>query len=401
MSDVKPSTIAVYDHPSQFEPLLPGMPQRLGPLAGDVLKASYKLQGRLSPDMARVLRELVRAMNSYYSNRIEGQSTHPQNIDKALRKDFSAQPDTARKQRIALAHMEAEQALEDKGLVGDAALHSEVLLQAHAALYGRLEAPDRLTDEGRPIDPGQLRNEDVAVGRHHPPVHTALGAFLARADKVYEQALSPEGRLIAIACAHHRLMWVHPFLDGNGRACRLQTHAALFDISQGLWSVNRGLARNRESYYLHLAEADMGRKGDLDGRGQLSESALVAWCTHFLKTCLDQASFMEKMLDVEGLKTRVATLMQVRMGTHPGKGYRQEAILPLQYVMSAGPVTRGEFTQMMGLDERTARKSISQLLGDGLLLSDSHRAPLRPGLPLDALGILFPSLYPEADAANI
>lgn len=206
MSDVKPSTIAVYDHPSQFEPLLPGMPQRLGPLAGDVLKASYKLQGRLSPDMARVLRELVRAMNSYYSNRIEGQSTHPQNIDKALRKDFSAQPDTARKQRIALAHMEAEQALEDKGLVGDAALHSEVLLQAHAALYGRLEAPDRLTDEGRPIDPGQLRNEDVAVGRHHPPVHTALGAFLARADKVYEQALSPEGRLIAIACAHHRLM---------------------------------------------------------------------------------------------------------------------------------------------------------------------------------------------------
>jgi hypothetical protein len=60
--------------------------------------------------------------------------------------------------------------------------------------------------------------------------------------------------------------------------------------------------------------------------------------------------------------------------------------------MSAGPVTRGEFTQMTGLDERTARKSIAQLLGDGLLLSDSHRAPLRPGLPLDALGILFPSL---------
>lgn len=37
-----------------------------------------------SKDMARVLREFVRAMNSYYSSRIEGQSTHPKNVDSAL-----------------------------------------------------------------------------------------------------------------------------------------------------------------------------------------------------------------------------------------------------------------------------------------------------------------------------
>ena len=401
MSDVKPTAISVYDNPVQFEPLMPSLSNRLGPLAGEVLKASYKLQGRVNPDIAEVLRELVRSMNSYYSNRIEGQSTHPKNIDKALKKDFSAEPDIAFKQRIALAHMEAEQALETSGLVGAAALRSEVLLKAHEALYGRLDAPDRLTDEGKVIEPGKVRVVDVVVGRHHPPVHTALGAFLSRADKVYGRELSPENRLIAIACAHHRLIWVHPFLDGNGRACRLQTHAALFEFSQGFWSVNRGLARNREAYYRHLAEADMARKGDLDGRGQLSESNLVAWCTHFLEICLDQANFMEKMLDFEHLKTRVAALVQIRIGAHAGKGYRQEAILPLQHVMSVGKVSRGDFAQMMGLDERTARKSISQLLADGLLLSDSHRAPVRPGLPLDALGTLFPSLYPEADTANI
>jgi hypothetical protein len=84
--------------------------------------------------------------------------------------------------------------------------------------------------------------------------------------------------------------------------------------------VNRGLARNRDTCYLHMAQADMGRKGGLDGRGQLSESSLVAWYTHSWKTCLDQANFMEKMLDFDGLMTRIATLMQVRMGTHPGRG---------------------------------------------------------------------------------
>lgn len=107
------------------------------------------------------------------------------------------------------------------------------------------------------------------------------------------------------------------------------------------------------------------------------------------------------MLDLEALKTRVATLMQLRMGAHPGNAYRQEAILLLQYVMSPGPFAQGKFTQMMGLDERTARKPISQLLGDGWLLSDSHRSPLQTVLPLDASGILIPFLYPEADAGNI
>lgn len=130
-------------------------------------------------------------------------------------------------------------------------------------------------------------------GRHDPAVYTALDASVARADKVFGQRLSPQGSLVAIACAHHRPIWVHPFLDGNGRACRLQTHAALLDIGQGLWSVNRSLARNREAYYLHLAEADVSRKGNLDGREQLSESTFVACCTHFLRTCVDRASFME------------------------------------------------------------------------------------------------------------
>ena len=80
--------------------------------------------------------------------------------------------------------------------------------------------------------------------------------------------------LIKAACAHQRLAWVHPFVDGNGRAARLQTHCALLPISFGLWSANRGLARRRDEYYARLAVADEPRRGDLDGRGNLSEEGL-------------------------------------------------------------------------------------------------------------------------------
>ena len=396
MADAAPSILAAYDHPAQFEPLMPRLSHQLGALAAEVLKASYILQGRVSPQLAQALRELVRSMNSYYSNRIEGQSTHPLNIDRALKKNFDSEPDTARRQRIALAHIEAERSLEAQGLVGAKALSSAVLQTAHATLYQQLGEQDRLSEQGQVIEPGVLRDVDVQVGLHVPPRHTAVTAFLARADEFYRQPWSAENLLLAIACAHHRYSWVHPFVDGNGRACRLQSHAALFEFSQGLWSVNRGLARNRDAYYLRLAEADMARQGDLDGRGNLSEKALVAWCEHFLETCLDQVTFMSKLLSVEHLKAGAALLVEMRAKTVPGKTYRPEVILPLQHILCVGQLSRGEFTQMTGLDERTARKSISQLLADGLLVSDSPKGSLKPGLPLDALGVLFPSLYPEA-----
>jgi hypothetical protein len=79
------------------------------------------------------------------------------------------------------------------------------------------------------------------------------------------------------------------------------------------------------------------------------------------------------------------------------KEYRTEAILPLFHVFALGPVTRGEFSQMTGLGERTARTLMAKLLDDGLLLSDHRVGPVRMGLPLNALNTLFPALYPEVN----
>lgn len=394
-----PIILSVDDHPQQFEPLIPrSIGSALALQSRRVVVASLRLSGCVHPQTAQRLRELVRTMNSYYSNRIEGQSTHPLNIDRALHKDFSDQPDVAQRQRIALAHMDAERELEGLALKESEVLRGDFLQQAHTALYGSLAPDDRTTEDGHTVQPGVLRQEDVTVGRHQPPAWPAVPAFLTRADQVYGQPFGLDQQLVAIACAHQRFAWVHPFRDGNGRAGRLQTHCALLPVTHGLWSVNRGLARDRDRYYAMLAQADMGRQGDLDGRGNLSEKALHAWCEYFLSVCDDQVSLLEKLLDLDGLKKRIASLVRVRQEEAGAPGYRPEAILPLQHILGLGSVTRAEFVQMTGLETRTAQKIISRLVQDGLLQSDSHKGKLSIAFPMDALNILFPSLYPEVNA---
>lgn len=387
-----------YTDPHQFEPLLPQRRLEAFRLrTRSVIEQSVTLSGGAHPVTIATLRELVREMNSYYSNRIEGQSTHPLNIERALRQDFSEMPDVARLQRLALAHIEAERELEQRITVGGCALTTEFLRQAHAALYCRLSPEDRTTDQGRLIEPGAWRQEQVAVGRHEPPLWSALPAFLKRLDDVYGSAGSLEDSLIRVASAHHRTAWVHPFLDGNGRAVRLQTHSALWSLSSGLWSMSRGLARNRDTYYRMLDAADSPRQGDLDGRGNLSEKLLGDWCDWFISVAEDQVSFMRRMLNLDEMKARLMALIAFR--AQFDKGIRAEAALPLFHLFLAGPTPRGEFQQMTGLGERTARSLLSRLIETGLVTSKGHTAPVQIAFPLDALQFMLPELYPEASTA--
>lgn len=402
MASSPPVPLHVYDQIHQFEPLLPrARVDELCLATHAVVEKSLRLQGAASESAREGLREVVRAMNSYYSNRIEGQGTHPVNIDRAMRQNFSATPAVAKLQRIAVAHIEAEKELEQQMPDQAAALCSDWLLKSHACLYGRLSEEDRRTDDGHVVQPGVLRTEEVRIGRHQPPAWRSLPAFLARMDEVYGRAWGFDPMLYAIAAQHHRVAWTHPFRDGNGRASRLQMHCALWPLTAGLWSVNRGLARQQGRYYELLSNADMARHGDLDGRGNLSERMLWEWCRFFIQLCEDQVTFMTRMLNLDELKERIRGLVLYRSASGSYVGYRLEAVLPLHHVLAVGPVTRGEFIQMTGLAERTGRKLMSQLLKDGLLVSDGPKGPVGIGFPLDALHLLMPNLYPEAATASL
>lgn len=386
----------MYSEPSQFEPLLPSVKtELLYEKASRIVQSSIGLTSIGHQTARSTVQELVRSINSYYSNRIEGQSTHPANIERALNQDFSQQPDIAQLQRIALAHIDAEKELEWMVENGATAFNSSFLLAAHKALYSRLSEEDRTTEDGRVVSPGVLRTESVIVGKHIPPTAESVPKFLQRMNDVYGKEKGWDRQLIAIACMHHRAAWVHPFLDGNGRATRLQTHCALWPLSGGLWSSSRGLARARQDYYAHLINADALRRGDLDGRGNLTAAGLTEWVNFFLDICEDQVKFMTRMLNLDGMKLRIEALIAYK-AAHD-KNIRMEAVLPVHHLFAAGPVTRGEFIQMTGLGERTGRSLLAQLLATKLVTSDTRYGSVRFNLPLDALHFLLPELYPEAN----
>ena len=390
-----------YSQIHQFEPLLPQ--RKLDVLQDQALEVAEKsscLGGGIHSSTISSIQGLVRSMNSYYSNRIEGQSTHPANIERALVQDFSDMPSTAKLQRIAIAYINAEKELEKIGGLGlENTLRSSILLEAHRALYGRLLPKDRTTEEGRVIEPGLVRQENVTVGRHDPPLWTSVPDFLKRMDQIYAQPASSNQSLIRVACAHQRMMWVHPFLDGNGRAVRLQTHLALLPLTKGLWSMNRGLARQRDDYYAYLAAADQPRQGDLDGRGNLSEKTLWEWCQWFIGIANDQVGFMEKMLNLSEMRRHIEALIFFRASQD--KVIRKEAVAPLYHLYLAGPTKRGDFLQMTGLGERTARSLLSELLKIGLVTSDGHKSPVQFAFPLDSLQFLLPNLYPESATVKL
>ena len=392
----------MYTQPHQFEPLLPAG-TRLEPLlsqAHDLSRAATTLAGtRVPPE----LRRLLRNMNSYYTNRIEGQHTRPHEIDQALRQDFSKDAALAAKQRLAVAHIEAEEALEQRyaGAENAPALFTvEAVQSLHRELFGRLPVADLLTPEGEAIVPGVLRQREVQVGQHVAPTHACVQEFLERWAGFYSGVRRGEAALLALAAAHQRLGWIHPFIDGNGRVMRLHTHTVLnaLGYTGGLWSPLRGFARSTERYYTLLAEADMPRRGDLDGQGNLSEQALAVWIDYVLATCLDQVSFMAGMLDFETLKTRIEACL-VFEATVIKQGVRQEALRGLHYLFLSGEeMTRGDFKSMLGLSDRGATDALGALVKRGLLKSDSPQGKVRFGLPQHALRFMFPRLWPEAEA---
>ncbi|GHC99104.1 hypothetical protein GCM10007320_55390 [Pseudorhodoferax aquiterrae] len=395
---------ALYSHPSEMEPLLPGE-HRLGPLleqAHDLMRSGGRLAGMCQPEALRGLRSQLRAMHSYYSNKIEGQHTLPAEIEQALRNDYASDADKARRQRLALAHMATEASMEVHLPQWDwAAVWSPRMLQdIHQDLFARLPADDRrLSAQEDPLHPGQLRSQQVSVGRHAAPDAGKLPAFLQRWSQFYASTRRGELQVLAAAASHQRLAWIHPFRDGNGRVARLHTHLVLshLGLTNGTWSLLRGFARSHDAYYAHLAAADEARAGDLDGRGSRTERGLEHWIAYVLGLCLDQVQFMTELLALEGMRERIAACLAYEEQV-VRQGVRHEALRALHYLFATqGELERADFKAMLGLGDRLATAQVSALLKRGLLDSDSPYGRLRFGVPQHALRFYFPRLWPEAE----
>lgn len=249
------------------------------------------------------------------------------------------------------------------------------------------------TGESVRVTPGALRTRDVQVGRLVSISPGAVPRFLERFERIYGSLNKPEG-LLATAAAHHRLLWIHPFLDGNGRVARLMSHASLLSMldTGGLWSIARGLARQVQQYRRLLAECDLTRRNALDRRGNLSEEALAAFTRFFLEICLDQVRFMDNLMEPGRLRTRMLMWAEeeVRVGALP-----PNAGVLLEALLQRGELPRGDAARLTGDSERTARRAVAALLQAGVATAESTRAPLRLAFPAALAARWLPGLFPE------
>ncbi|OJY22124.1 Fic family protein [Pandoraea sp. 64-18] len=377
-------------------------------LAASLSERARELQADGKGPVADALVPLLRNMNSYYTNKIEGQHTTPAKIQQALEQHYSLDTEEHKKQLMATAHIHAEEQLEKqwKDVSASEMFNAERVRTIHRLFFEALPEKFRLTNEGDLIRPGEFREKDVTVGKHMAPPVDLIPQLMEEWEKRYSRIKASEYQLIATACSHHRLAWIHPFIDGNGRVCRLHSHLTLHasGLTDGLWSPLRGFARTHDEYYARLAAADMSRRNDLDGRGNLSQEELVKFINYFLNCCLDQVNFMLKMMEFGGFTARLRDLLYHldanpwQIGSDKSVIRPEKSALALEFIARSRPLSRAEFAQILGESDATARRITRSLLDFGILRSDSHRDDLSFALPLKSLRFLFPKLWPEVDS---
>ena len=370
---------------------------RLTDLALELAQRSAGFRRSLPASLIASLADLVRSMNCYYSNLIEGHDTHPVDIERALKNDYSKDSRKRNLQLEAKAHIAVQKWIDGGGL-RERATTTDGIREIHARFCNELPEDflwfeDPKSKERVRVLPGQFRERDVAVGEHVAISPGAVQRFLNRYEEVYS-SLSKTENVVGAAAAHHRLVWIHPFIGGNGRVSRLLSHAMLLETldTGAVWSVARGLARSMEAYKQHLAACDAVRRNDLDGRGHLSEEALAAFTDFFLKTCLDQVAFMEAIMQPDRLRARILLWAEeeTRLGLLPPR-----AGSILEAVLYRGELPRADAAAVVGASDRHARRIVSALIERGVLSAEGARTPLRLVFPAALASRWMPGLFPE------
>ena len=390
----------------RIEPaLLEEAPTEITDIVAELSAKAATLGTALHSRTASNLADLVRIMNTYYSNLIEGHHTRPRDIERALSGELDQDQKRRDLQLEAKAHVRV-QAEVDK-LFADGRLldptSSDFILYLHREFYR--DAPEsmlRIKGAGREfvMEAGEWRprpEHDIAVGQHIPPSSNRVPDFMRYFERRYHQQGRGMGsRILALPAAHHRLNYIHPFSDGNGRVSRLMSHAMAHTAgigAHGLWSVSRGLARglnNRGEYKEMMDYADTPRQNDLDGRGNLSLHALKDFTLWFLKVSLDQVTFMSGLFEMDALAQRFKKYVAQSDTLKP------ESSRLLEEALIRGEFDRGEAARITGMPERSARRVLNDVVTKGLLASTTEKGAVSLRFPTESLETFFPRLYVQA-----
>jgi Fic family protein len=380
-------------------------PGDLREAALELMHLDASLNTNIPEQMRSPMIQLQRLVNSYYSNKLEGSRASP--ADLLFTQNDATDAEIAPDLLEIKHHIEAQLCLAVDPIDAAVICNRESIARMHRELFSGL--PEKhlrfragVGGELASLAPGEYRTRCVKVGHHIPPHADKIGTYLTWFENAYRlnrlHGLAP---LLAAAGAHHRLLWLHPFVDGNGRMGRLFTDEYLRAglKGYGLWSMSRGFCQYADAYYAALRAADHARKGDLDGRGELSDSGLLKFTEYFITTALEQVRFVSALLEPRTLNRRIDQYFQKRQHSPVPRAngtalpiLRIEALHLYRRLLESGPMQHSEIQARLGLNESSTRDLLDQMASERLIVLDEGKQVwLR--LSEHSITTVFPDLF--------
>lgn len=400
--------------------LAPALPEpsdmdELRDLAAEVAIRSRELEATLAPETAQAIGDKVRIINSHYSNSIEGIVSSYVEIEAGLRKEYTPISAERYKQEIGAAHVQVEKAvMRDVLAQPDVNVSAPAFVaQIHQAFFSKLPPEHQFTHDRHgftrvPVMPGEFRDEPIGIhgkllGQEvnmqiGPETGKDLRANMRAFGDLYHQHnfKGSEAKMVAMAAAHLKLGWLHPFRDGNGRTIRL--HSTFFMAACGinrsnLWSLSRGLSEKRAEYYNSLFIGNPQPEGENRKLIRFRSENVAMFCEDFLTIAKEQVEFMRGQLRLRTVSDRIDRFaVEHLVGSTYGRN-KMEAARLLRAVFNEGSIERAKLPQILPtLSERTIRNITSGLVREGLLETAHIKAPFTIGLPDKAMAGYFPDL---------
>ena len=371
----------------------PGFPASILRMAETLSFRAGKLTGLLHENTAVRIGGLMRITNSYYSNLIEGQFTEPVTLSARVPRRNSKEL-----RELAESHI-GVQALLERAVRRSQSIEApwgvffapELVSVIHRRLFAGASDDDLRLSDGRLLVPGQLRD----TAQRNVPAWESVAPMLTRLQQVYGGQPDLTSRILSALAYHHRLAFVHPFEDGNGRVVRMITHLQLMrlGLASPLWSLSRGVARKQDEYYGRLRAADQPRRGDLDGRGQLTQGGLFEFVEFMLQVCIDQMEYVEHAMDLISLRQRLERVIGLER-RFIESGVKQEMAKAIHILLTQGEVARADFKIFSGLHDRVASDQLKKLIDIGVVEAPSVKSrSIFPGLPVWFAQLIFPDLH--------
>jgi Fic family protein len=247
------------------------------------------LGGPVPPYIFFQLKDIFHILESLGSARIEGnQTTLSEFVESVISSPNKEKADEGLQE---IKNIERAIDFIESNIGKDTVFNRALISQIHKILVEGLNLPPN--GEGSRY-PGALRpiNVTISGSKHVPPDQIKVPDYFdALMDFVNKETIS-QNHLLITAIAHHRMAWIHPFDNGNGRLIRMFTYAML--IKQG-FQVKSGRILNptaifcidRDRYYEKLALADSGEK-----------EGVLDWCLYVLEGLRQEIEKIDKLLDL-------------------------------------------------------------------------------------------------------